>query len=490
MPAGITIVGLGPGDPRLLTVEAYELLLAAPEVFARTRIHPVFEGTRLAEELGDRLHSFDELYEQNETFEEVYAAIVAQVLALGARTDGVLYAVPGDPLLGEATVQHLLRQVPQHDLSMRIVHGISFVEPTLAALGIDAFDGLQICDATLLSQRHHPPLDPDVPALIVQVYNQQLASDAKLTLMAVYPDEHPVRLVYHAGLVDQAVHDLPLYQLDRQTCLDHLSSLYVPPLAVPGSLSSYQEVMARLRAPDGCPWDREQTHESLRTYLLEETYEVLAALDAGDTQELCEELGDLLLQILFHAQIAEESGEFRLSDSIAYAIAKLVRRHPHVFADVEAQSPEQVLQNWEQIKRQERIDNGQGRRSMLDGLNQALPALAQALKIQERVARVGFDWTDEAQVRAKLDEELAEFAAAPDSAAQARELGDVLFALVNIARWHGIDAEDALREANARFGRRFRAIEAYAVQAGRDVASLSPAEMDAIWEQAKANEHL
>lgn len=226
----------------------------------------------------------------------------------------------------------------------------------------------------------------------------------------------------------------------------------------------------------------------MRTYLLEETYEVLAAIDAGDLDEVCQELGDLLLQVLFHAQIATENGDFRLTDSIQYAIAKLVRRHPHVFGEAQAASPDEVLQSWEQIKREERLANGQERRSMLDGINQALPALAQALKIQERVARVGFDWADESQVRAKLDEELAEYAHAPNAAARGRELGDVLFALVNVARWQGINPEDVLRQTNARFARRFAAIEAQAAATGRELAAMTLAEMDAIWEQAKADE--
>ncbi len=488
MAQGITIVGLGPGDPELLTLAAARALAEADEVYVRTEQHPTLDDSGIAAQLQGRLHAFDALYETYDTFEAVYAAIVAQVLALGERGQGVVYAVPGDPLVGEATVQALLTEAPSRGLPVRIIHGVSFAEPTLAALHIDAFDGLQLCDATLLAKRLHPPLDPDVPALIVQVYNQQLASDCKLTLMALYPDEHLVRLVLHAGLPGQQVRELPLYELDRQPDLDHLSSLLVPALPAPGSLSSYQEVMARLRAPDGCPWDREQTHESLRTYLLEETYEVLAAIDAGDLDEVCQELGDLLLQVLFHAQIATENGDFRLTDSIQYAIAKLVRRHPHVFGEAQAASPDEVLQSWEQIKREERLANGQERRSMLDGINQALPALAQALKIQERVARVGFDWADESQVRAKLDEELAEYAHAPNAAARGRELGDVLFALVNVARWQGINPEDVLRQTNARFARRFAAIEAQAAATGRELAAMTLAEMDAIWEQAKADE--
>lgn len=488
MAQGITIVGLGPGDPELLTIAANRVLTEADEVYVRTERHPTLNDPATAASLQGRLHAFDALYDAHQTFEAVYTAIVEQVLDLGQRAQGVVYAVPGDPLVGEATVQALLTQGPSRGLPVRIVHGVSCIEPTLAALRIDSFDGLQICDATLLARRLHPPLDPDVPALIVQVYNQPLASDCKLTLMNLYPDEHPARLVLHAGLPDEQVRDIALYELDRQPDLDHLTSLLVPALPTPGSLSSYQEVMARLRAPDGCPWDREQTHESLRTYLLEETYEVLAAIDGGDLGEVCEELGDLLLQILFHAQIATEHGDFRLIDSMQYAIAKLVRRHPHVFGEAQASSPDEVLQSWEQIKREERVANGQERRSMLDGINQALPALAQALKIQERVARVGFDWSDASQVRAKLDEELDEYAQAPDDAARSRELGDVLFALVNLARWQAINPEDALRETNARFARRFAAIEGHAAAQGRGLETMTLAEMDAIWEQAKTDE--
>ncbi|MBC7317349.1 MAG: MazG family protein, partial [Chloroflexi bacterium] len=182
----------------------------------------------------------------------------------------------------------------------------------MAALGIDPFDGLQICDATILAQRHHPNLDPDVAALVVQLYHRHLAADVKITLMNLYPDDHPLRLVRGAGTPEQAIIELPLYELDRRDDLDHLTSVYIPPLGWPGSLATYQDVVARLRAPGGCPWDRQQTHQSLRPHLLEEAYEVLAALDADDPDLLREELGDLLLQVFLHAQIATEGGDFKL----------------------------------------------------------------------------------------------------------------------------------------------------------------------------------
>ncbi|MFO7696580.1 MAG: nucleoside triphosphate pyrophosphohydrolase [Anaerolineae bacterium] len=484
MSGAIDIVGLGPGDPGLLTRQAWERLASAPEVYLRTRQHPCVAYLPA----GPAYHSFDACYEVHASFEQVYADIAAQVLALGRREGGVVYAVPGDPAVGETTVRLIREQAAAEGIPVRLLAGVSFIEPACHALAIDPFDGLQVVDGTLLAGRIHPPLDPDVPALVVQIYNRQMAADVKMTLLALYPEEHPARLVIRAGLADEQVREMSLYEIDRQDDLDHLSSLYIPALLHPGSLSTYQNVVGRLRAPNGCPWDREQTHESLRSSLLEETYEVLAALDSGDVDELKEELGDLLLQILFHAQIATENGDFRLIDSMAYAIEKLVRRHPHVFGDVQASDAQAVLLNWEQIKRQERGDHSDTFTSMLASINAALPALAQAMDIQQRVVRVGFDWPVIAEVLAKVDEELQELAEAPDEASREAELGDVLFSLVNVARWYEVDPESALRQANARFRRRFGWMEGEAHRLGRPLEGMTLQEMDTLWEQAKATE--
>jgi len=484
MAGSIEIVGLGPGDPELITRQAWERLRSATEVYLRTAQHPCVPSLPA----GPIYHSFDACYQEHASFDEVYAEIAARVVALGRREEGVVYAVPGDPAIGETSVRLIREQAAAEGIPVRLAASVSFIEPVCQALGCDPLDGLQIVDATLLASRVHPPLDGDVPALVVQLYNRQMAAEVKMTLLSLYPEEHPVRLVTRAGLPDEQVRDLPLYEIDRQDDLDHLTSLYLPPLAQPSSMSTYQDVVGRLRAPNGCPWDREQTHASLRSSLLEETYEVLAALDSGDMDELMQELGDLLLQVLFHAQIASEDGDFRLTDSVAYAIAKLIRRHPHVFGDVEAHDPQTVLQNWEQIKRQERgVENG-AFVSMLASINASLPALAQAMDIQQRVERVGFDWPAIDEVLAKLDEELQELAQAPDQAAREAEMGDVLFSLVNVARWYGMDPESALREANSRFRRRFGWMEAEAHRQGKSLEGLTLAEMDALWEQAKACE--
>ena len=483
MSVDITIVGLGPGDAAQITREAWTVLEASREVYLRTSNHPCVAA--LPSEVV--YHSFDDLYEAHDGFAQVYEEIAERVLSLGKRPEGVVYAVPGHPLVGETSAHIVVRRARELGLETRIVAGVSFLEPTLSALGLDPFEGLQVCDATLLAQKHHPNLDPDTGALIAQLYSRFLAGELKITLMNLYHDDYLVTIVRHAGTADEQVRQLPLYDLDRQEGLDHLTSLYIPPLDEPGSVSSYQDIVARLRAPGGCPWDRQQTHQSLRAHLLEETYEVLAALDAEDMESLAEELGDLLLQILLHAQIATEDGDFRLIDCARQSIGKLVRRHPHVFGEAQVDDADDVLRSWEQIKRQEKGD-GETFSSMLAGINVALPALSQAMEIQRRVARVGFDWLDQGSVVDKVREEIEEFRQASDSTSRAAEFGDLLFSLVNLARWCETDPESVLREASQRFSGRFSVMERRARQVGRPLEELSPDEMDALWEEAKRDD--
>lgn len=477
MSQGITIIGLGPGGPQLLTREAWECLAQAGEVWLRTGRHPAAAG------LPDGLtvHTFDDLYEPAEEFEAVYEAITERLLALAGRPEGVVYAVPGDPTVGEATIQRL-RQAGRFPL--RIIHGVSFVEPALAALGLDALDGLSVADALELAGRHHPPFPPDTPALIGQIYSALVASDVKLTLMNQYPADHPVTLVHAAGTPECRLEPCALHDLDHSPHFGPQTALLVPPLGAPSAFESFQETVAHLRAPEGCPWDREQTPQSLRPHLLEETFEALQALDREDTAALREELGDLLLQIVLQAQIATEGSEFTMADVIAGINAKILRRHPHVFGDVEVRGVEQVLANWEALKAAERAENGESG-GLLGGVPVGLPALAQAAEIQSRVARVGFDWPEIGGVRAKVDEELREVDAARTADEQVAEIGDLLFAVVNWARWLKVDPEAALREANLRFRKRFTELETAAGRQGRRVADMGPAELDRLWEAAK-----
>ncbi len=481
----VTIVGLGPGDPGQLTRQAWEVLSQAGEVHLRTRIHPTVPYLPA----GPVYHSFDDLYETAEDFDAVYDTIVHRLVECASKGGEVIYAVPGDPMVAEGSVTRLLGVCGENGLSVRIVSGVSFIEPTLAALGVDALPGLQLVDGTDLAAAHHPPINPDYPALVAQVYSRDLAAEVKLTLMNQYADEHPVRLVHAAGTPDQRVEDLPLYELGWQA-VSHLTSLYIPrfdPTAdtVTG-FEGFQETIAHLRAPDGCPWDREQTHQTLRKNLLEEAYEVLDAIDADDAERLLEELGDLLLQVVLHSQIAVDEGEFHMAEVIRHIDAKIKRRHPHVWGEVDVNgSAAQVTINWEQIKAQERAENGQQERSLLDGVPKTLPALAQAHEYDSRAARVGFDWPDEAGVAEKFHEEVDELREAKTGSERFHEIGDVLFVTAVWARWMGINPEDALRAANRRFYDRFTYIERRAREQGRALRDMTLAEMDALWNEGK-----
>jgi len=252
----------------------------------------------------------------------------------------------------------------------------------------------------------------------------------------------------------------------------------------PENLNSFNtlvKIIARLRARDGCPWDKEQTHQSLRGNLISESYEVIEALDKSEAAALCEELGDLLLQIVLHAQIAKDDNEFEIGNVIQSINEKLIRRHPHIFGDVKVNNSTDVMHNWESIKKQEKPE----RKSILDGVPKAMPALAYALEISRRAVRVGFEWQDLKGVLDKVQEEIGEIKGAGNQAEKTDEIGDLLFTLVNYARWENVDAEAALREANQKFYRRFAKVEELAEQRNQDLQKLSPKEWDDLWEEAK-----
>ncbi|MFQ6016547.1 MAG: nucleoside triphosphate pyrophosphohydrolase [Anaerolineae bacterium] len=439
----ITVVGLGPGDPQKITVEAQRILEEAKEIYLRTRHHPAAEA--LPE--GVTVHSFDYLYEEKETFAEVYQAIAERLLTLVRERNEIIYAVPGHPLVGEASVQLILAGAEEWGIEVKIVPGVSFIEAVSTSLGLDPLDGLQVIDATALAAHHYPGLNPDVPALVGQLYDRTLASDVKLILMNLYPDEHPVTLVRWAGTDREEDITIPLYELDRQDNIDDLTALYIPPLPQPTSMAAFQDLVARLRAPDGCPWDRKQTHRSLRPHLLEEVYEALMALDADNPDRLREELGDLLLQIALHVQIAAEAGEFTLADVIAGISEKIIRRHPHVFAGLAVADPSEVVQHWEGIKREEKGEGAEVA-SFLEDIPATLPALAQAQDIQERASRVGLWPRGTAVAKERAVQQVVEVVAqAPTAEERERWLGEVLFALVDVVRELGLDAESALRRA-------------------------------------------
>lgn len=482
MSPGITIVGLGPGDSQHWTLAAHTLLTQADEIYIRTSRQP---GTA---DIAAKILSFDEMDSRPATAGDLVEQIAAEVIRLGQRETGVIYGVPGHPTVGEATVPRICELAKTRQIPVTMIPGLSFIEPTLTALELAACPHLQIADALEIAPLHHPPLEPDRPALITQLHTQSLAAQIKQTLLNAYANHFIVTLVQAAGTEAEHVWSCPLAELDRQPDLDQLTTLYLPADPETSSFSAFQETVAHLRAPDGCPWDREQTHQSLRPYLLEETYEVLEALDANDTAALAEELGDLLLQVVLHTQVAIDQGEFKMGDVIDYINRKLQRRHPHVFGDVRVDGVEDVMLNWEAIKKLEKANNSSQADdlpSALDGLPDALPALLQALAISKRAARAGFEWPNIEGVLDKLIEEAREIAEATDQEQLEAEIGDLLFSAVNLARWRKIDPESALRAMNARFTRRFKKLEVLAAAQGKTLPQMSITEMDVLWEEAK-----
>ncbi len=478
---GITIIGLGPGGADLLTRQAWQALESSSEVYLRTRNHPAVAELPH----GVRLHAFDDYYENGDSFEAVYACIIDEVLRLGRRPEGVMYAVPGHPFVAEATGPAIVRRARAEGLPVQVVDGLSFLEPLFCALELDPFPQTALVDALELSTAHVPPFPTSVPVVIAQIHSKMVAAQVKSTLTSLYPDEHPVKLIHGAGTRHQVIEDLKLYEIDRSQYIGLLTALYLPPLAYETGFEAFLEVVAHLRAPEGCPWDREQTHQSLRSGLLEEVYELLAAIDELNEDGMREELGDVLLHILLQSQIAADEGEFTIADVLQGIHTKIVSRHPHVFGETRLEGMKGILQNWEKLKAEERAKNGKGQASLLDGVNLALPALLQAESFQKRAAHVGFDWPDIQGVLDKLEEELREAHEAQPGDERFAEVGDVLFAVVNLARWYKVDPESALREANARFRGRFHYIENAARNSGREVNQLSLDEMEALWQEAK-----
>jgi tetrapyrrole methylase family protein/MazG family protein len=370
--------------------------------------------------------------------------------------------------------------------------------------GLDLGAGLQIVAAEGLAAT---PLEPSRPALIVPLAVLRAAvggepqplpgrhgpsgSDPVALIRRLYPADHPIGRFGS----DEAATAAGL------TADDLLSPIYLGPVAPELAVASpwaMPWISARLRLPDGCPWDREQTHETLRNHLLEEAYEVYDALGSGATPALAEELGDLLLQVVLHAQLAAEEGVFDLTDVNAAIASKIVRRHPHVFGDAEVRTSSDVNRQWERIKAAERAGaepdaasetaSPAAPKGALDGVSRILPALAASQEMQERAANIGYEWPSVDGVLDKVAEELAELREASTAAEKAEEYGDLLFVLVNVARWHGIEAEAALRAANDKFRRRFASVERQASERGVALRDLDFPALDNLWDAAKTEE--
>lgn len=478
----IHILGLGAGDLLQLPLGVYRTLKEADPLYLRTADHPVVAEL---ETEGLRYESFDAIYEKHDDFAPVYREIAETLIEL-AENASIYYAVPGHPLVAEQTVQFLIEAEKQGRCILSIAGGQSFLDAIFGALRIDPIEGFQLVDGTGLNSDR---LNMTEHLLIAQVYDQFSASEVKLSLMEKYPDDYPVTIVTAAGAASERLRTVPLHELDRSAEIDNLTTVYVPPATEQAQRlkewQTFRDIIAKLRSPEGCPWDREQTHESLRPYLLEEAHELLQAIEEEDDEAIAEELGDVLLQVFLHAQIGQDSGYFQLEDVLEAISDKMIRRHPHVFSDVEVASADEVVDNWQAIKRQEKPAG----ESLLDGQDRYSSSLLTSYNYQKKAAKVGFTWKDADGAWAKFEEELQEFkdeVAKGSKDQQLDEFGDLLFTLVNIARFYGLSPEQAMVQANRKFRTRFAHVEQRAQEGGRTFSDYTLDQLDGFWNEAKA----
>lgn len=472
----IEVIGLGAGDLEQLSLGVYRKLTTYQgKIYARTEDHPV-----IAELKNDEIDfvSFDDLYEQFEQFDTVYEEIV-RTLIKEAEDTSIIYVVPGHPMLAEKTVQLLLQQT---DIPIDIVGGQSYLDDLFTALKIDPIDGFQFIDATSFVRNE---LNYRNAIIFCQVYDAFVASEVKLTLLEDLPPDYEVTIIEAAGSMQEKTVTVPLVELDREVTLSNLTTVYIPP--VPEELlhhdfASFREIIRILRGDDGCPWDKKQTHESLRQYAIEEVYELLDAINQEDDEAIVEELGDVLLQVMLHSQIGEDAGYFTIDDVIQGVHDKMVHRHPHVFGGDKTKT-------WDQLKEEE---NPSSKEALL--LNSVIangPSLQVAYKLQKKVAKVGFDWESVQHIWEKYEEEKAEFIEAleiEDPRAMEEEFGDMLFVLANIAKHYQINPEVALGRVNQKFISRFNEVERQALKSGQYLERTPFQKLDEYWDIAKEKE--
>jgi tetrapyrrole methylase family protein/MazG family protein len=472
--ASLTVAGLGPGVWNRVEVTTQQALLdEANSVIVRTLEHPA------AQELSRRrsVIDCDDLYRSGKTFEDVYSAITERVIA-SARRGPTIYAVPGSPVVGEFAVARIRDAAAVAGLECRVMAAESFLDALLAAVGYDPLDrGLRVLNGHDLPS----PLLIDSPTVIANLDQPVVLADTLAALQRVLPEATRATVVVEAGGAAQGLFEETLGKIDPALA-GLRTSLFID--AEPGGLVGVVQTMWRLRHE--CPWDQRQTHESLVKNLVEECFELIEAIaanaDGTEYGAVEDELGDVLLQVLFHAAIARQEGAFDIEDVAENLRQKLVRRHPHVFGTVAADTAEEVKANWDRIKEAEK--GGVVPASLLDGVPFSMPGLERAAKLQRRAAEVGFDWTEVSSVIEKLREEVGELEQAlGDPNRIDDEIGDLLFTVVNVSRHLAVDPELALRRTIGRFSKRFRAMEAMG-----PLVALTAAELDERWEKVKSYE--
>ncbi|MDM0868108.1 nucleoside triphosphate pyrophosphohydrolase [Clostridium perfringens] len=481
----LKIMGLGPGAYEALTIGALKELKNNKNIYFRTEKHPTVDFLK---DEGIKFESYDHAYEKYDSFDDVYKYIAEDLITKIKDDEDLIYAVPGHPLVAEKSVINLIELCKENNIQYEVLPAVSFVDAMMEALQVDPIEGVKIIDAFDMKNQI---LDKRVGTIITQVYNNFIASEVKLRLLEGYEDDTEIIFVRAAGVEGlESIRKIPLYELDWQEDIDYLTSIYIPKdLGNKKDFQDLLDIIETLRNPGGCPWDREQTHESLKSALLEECYEVIDAIENEDEDALIEELGDVLLQVVFHASIGKEDGYFDIMDVIGGISNKMINRHPHVFGNEEANTSEQVLVNWDEIKKEEK-----GIKTLteeMQNIAKSLPATTRAYKVQKKAKKVGFDWDDVNCAMDKVKEELNEIKEVyncEDKSIIEGEVGDLLFACINVARFLEVDGELALDKTIKKFIKRFSYIENEAIKNNKNLKGMTLEEMDKLWEEAKTSE--
>lgn len=481
----LKIMGLGPGAYEALTIGALKELKNNKNIYFRTEKHPTVDFLK---DEGIKFESYDHAYEKYDSFDDVYKYIAEDLITKIKDDEDLIYAVPGHPLVAEKSVINLIELCKENNIQYEVLPAVSFVDAMMEALQVDPIEGVKIIDAFDMKNQI---LDKRVGTIITQVYNNFIASEVKLRLLEGYEDDTEIIFVRAAGVEGlESIRKIPLYELDWQEDIDYLTSIYIPKdLGNKKDFQDLLDIIETLRNPGGCPWDREQTHESLKSALLEECYEVIDAIENEDEDALIEELGDVLLQVVFHASIGKEDGYFDIMDVIGGISNKMINRHSHVFGNEKANTSEQVLVNWDEIKKEEK-----GIKTLteeMQNIAKSLPATTRAYKVQKKAKKVGFDWDDVNCAMDKVKEELNEIKEVyncEDKSIIEGEVGDLLFACINVARFLEVDGELALDKTIKKFIKRFSYIENEAIKNNKNLKDMTLEDMDKLWEEAKTSE--
>ena len=472
----IQIIGLGAGGEDDLTVKAQKALTERIPTFVRTDRHPIVNELKKNIDIA----SFDDYFEKYETFNEVYGNIVNTLIEQSKQYGKINYCTAGSPYYGDIVTKKLINEY-KNKINTIIIDGMSFLDKCLKLSGYADYNNIKILDCL---EADEFSFDVNSFNIITQVYDLESASRLKVKLMEIYPEDVNSLII---DVLGENVKKVPLFMLDQEKNYGFSTYFCILPIEISKNrvynVDNLLRIVKLLRSPDGCPWDKKQTHHSIRQHVIEEAYEVVDAIDNDDVDNLVEELGDLLLQVVFHAELGSEEGYFNFSDVVTDVCKKMYFRHPHVFGDVKANDVEEALTSWENSKLKEK--NLTSYTDNLKNVPKALSTLSRSYKIQKRAAEVGFDWPTAEGAILKIKEELFEFIEEYNNdniENMEEEFGDLLFALVNFARFEKINPDIALNKTINKFINRFEYIEKNST---KDLKKMTLKEMDELWEKSK-----